>query len=333
MDGLYQSLKTEIDWTKAFALQFFHVHLLLYAKFLLKYEDQYMEHRQPIFDPRRSRFKRGHLKQITRDSCRIQEMKRAGDRLVQTAEAWMQIVEETFENGDQALSTQPPSVPASESMPRPSRPSIPKYHILGYCQEIRGCLSRLSNSLEHDLRFLGLGRDMEQTSDVQQLTVLATIFLPLSLGAAVLSMQTRFKELGPLLYDFIGVVAVLGACVIPFLLFFNLLKFATSQVLVEFDMRMQQESKELSKELSKAYPALKTSFQIFFWLGLILTGLVILVSFLVGMFKDVPLGGKILGYGLASCTFLAIVLPFPLWIILSFGRIMWDFLKVVHRNF
>ncbi|KAF2726854.1 hypothetical protein EJ04DRAFT_597080 [Polyplosphaeria fusca] len=44
-----------------------------------------------------------------------------------------------------------------------------------------------------------------QSFYVSILTVLAAVFLPLSLASAILSMSTRFQELGPLLYDFFGV--------------------------------------------------------------------------------------------------------------------------------
>ena len=39
---------------------------------------------------------------------------------------------------------------------------------------------------------------------ITRLTVVAALFLPLSLGAGILSMQTRFVDLHYLLYDFFG---------------------------------------------------------------------------------------------------------------------------------
>lgn len=52
---------------------------------------------------------------------------------------------------------------------------------------------------------------MKQATSVSQLTLLAAFFLPLSLSAAILSMQTRFMQLHLLLYDFLGVMLILGA--------------------------------------------------------------------------------------------------------------------------
>ncbi|KAF5610631.1 uncharacterized protein FSUBG_2892 [Fusarium subglutinans] len=75
---------------------------------------------------------------------------------------------------------------------------------------------------DHDLKYLELDRDINQTRGVQQLALLATIFLPLSLAAGVLSMQTRFKDLGTLLYDFFGVVVLLAAIVLIIMILLSL---------------------------------------------------------------------------------------------------------------
>jgi hypothetical protein len=49
-----------------------------------------------------------------------------------------------------------------------------------------------------------------QAENLSRLTILATCLLPLSISATVLSMQTRFADLGLLLYDLIGVTFLLG---------------------------------------------------------------------------------------------------------------------------
>lgn len=49
-----------------------------------------------------------------------------------------------------------------------------------------------------------------QAESLSRLTILATCFLPLSVSATVLSMQTRFAKLGFLLYDLVGVTFLLG---------------------------------------------------------------------------------------------------------------------------
>ncbi|GJC88377.1 hypothetical protein ColLi_11215 [Colletotrichum liriopes] len=304
---LYQPLRNPSNWKEVFTLQYLHANLLFYADFLLDYEENYKKKRQPLFDPRRSKFRQGHLKEITRYSSRVQEMGRRGDRLVQAVETLVEGIRQKLESdGASTLSSsrQPPSFPSFE------------LEIRGYCQEVKGCVSRLSTSLEHDLKFLSLGRDMEQTDSLQRLTVLATIFLPLSLAAAVLSMQTRFSDLGALLYDFFGVAVVLGAFVLPFILFLSFLKFTTGHMMVEIEMRLADEHDSTSPD----YVFLRNFLRIALWIGIPLLGLLIVVSFVIGMFQDVGLGGKTLGYGLAGFFLVAVLSPLPLWMMIRLCR-------------
>lgn len=132
-----------------------------------------------------------------------------------------------------------------------------------------------------------------------RLTILATIFLPLSLSAGILGMQSRFKNLGPLLYDFFGVVFILLTAVILTLLtiiFLGSVQEQTSRYLGE-------------RKVEFVYG--------FVWaitnLAVVVLGALVLSSFLVGMFKDVVLGAKILGFGFAA----AIGVPLLLYFLLS----------------
>src|SRR5207248_2743778 len=52
--------------------------------------------------------------------------------------------------------------------------------------------------------------NIQESEIVKRLTILAAVFLPLSLATGVLSMQTRFAHLGYLLYDLIGVFLLVG---------------------------------------------------------------------------------------------------------------------------
>lgn len=54
-------------------------------------------------------------------------------------------------------------------------------------------------------------RNVDGSLDVKRLAVFATIFLPLSLASSILAMTTRFADLGPLLYDFVGVSLIIGS--------------------------------------------------------------------------------------------------------------------------
>ncbi|KAK2732665.1 hypothetical protein CKAH01_19036 [Colletotrichum kahawae] len=262
-------------------LQYYHANLVLYARFIIDYEEMYVLEKQPMFDPRLSDFKPGHLKEITKYSCRINEFERAGQRIVEGIEHLLAIAREAV---------------ACENATASERPNFAdmELEIHGYCKETKGCLARLSGSLDHDMKFLGLRREMKQTSKVQQLTVLATIFLPLSLSAGVLSMQTRFKDLGALLYDFFGVTIILGVFVAPFLLFLKFLVLARDHILVNLDFEISQENKR--RRPRNSYLAMRQYLSVGLWILLSVLAMLVLVSFILGMFKNVYLGAKVLGF-------------------------------------
>ncbi|KAH9227333.1 hypothetical protein K456DRAFT_1765926 [Colletotrichum gloeosporioides 23] len=299
LNSAYRSIGNISNWRHVFTLRYIHANLVTYAGFLLEYEEIYKRTGQHLFDPRRSKFKQGHLKLITRQSSHIQKMGQISDRLRQAAEATISTVRATLASDEKP--TQPSGQEALSFQ-------LLELEIRGYCDELRGCITRLSTSLEHDLKFLGLNRDMEQADSVQQLTILATIFLPLSLAAAVLSMQTRFKDLGVLIYDFIGITVLLGALVVPFILFLSMLKFATGSVMVRLEMRMAERDDSKSHD----YLFLKKITRYMVAPGMVLWGALILASFLIGMFKNVKLGCMILGYGTAGMIgVVMIVSPIP----------------------
>ncbi|KAH7117442.1 hypothetical protein EDB81DRAFT_916252 [Dactylonectria macrodidyma] len=142
---------------------------------------------------------------------------------------------------------------------------------------------------------LSLFRDMSQLDNVQTLALLAAIFLPLSLSAGVLSMQSRFKDLGDLLYDFFGVVVLLGAIAALFLVAMFLFSSVS-----ELESRLWR---------YRRYKAFVRPVLLFTMACIALTfGAIVLTSFVVGMFKDVVLGAKILGYGLLVAIFGPIVI-------------------------
>ena len=126
---------------------------------------------------------------------------------------------------------------------------------------------------------------IEQANSVNRLTLLAAIFLPLSLAAAMLSMQTRFTDLGLLLYDFLGVIVILVALASLIALFTTHGRVCHDWILhrVYFALRA-----------FPTYPRRITKFWMFFWIS------ALLVSFLLGMLKNVTLGLKVLGYETAA---------------------------------
>jgi hypothetical protein len=131
----------------------------------------------------------------------------------------------------------------------------------------------------------------KQADSVNQLTLLAAFFLPLSLAAGVLSMQTRFYDLHLLLYDFVGVVIIV-ASIAAFLAALNrwgpsIYEIITVSTYGWYGLQWAPWTKQVVKVTP---PAL-------WWLAL-------LASFLVGMLKDVLFGLRILGYEAAGITVL-----------------------------
>ena len=84
------------------------------------------------------------------------------------------------------------------------------HEIRGLSAVLEKQASLISTRLDNRLRFLEIGRTLHESRRVQLLSLLAIIFLPLSLASSILSMQTRFVDLHYLLYDFFGVIFLLG---------------------------------------------------------------------------------------------------------------------------
>lgn len=311
LDHVYQVFESTSNWKVLSSLQYYHANLILYAEFLVAYEESYMNNKQPLFDPRRSEFKQGHLKEVTKTSCLIRDLKNAGERMLEAIEYLVEFTKEAA--AIQHTLSGPSTIPMAPGQAKFTQLQL---EIHGLCQQVRGCLSRLSTSLEHDIKFLGMRREMRQTNSVQRLTILATTFLPLSLSAGVLSMQTRFKDLGPLLYDFFGVVVLLGALVFPLLVFLNFQKIVTDHILVDLELRM-----------GSVYKSVRRVLFVYMWFGITILAITILVSFVLGMLKNVALGAKILGYGIAVCSF-----PMVLMILLVAEFILLRWLSKLRRR-
>jgi hypothetical protein len=219
LDEAYWPMRNRKNWEKVFILQYYHASMTLFADFMSKFTDSYVERRRTYFDPRKFQLREWLLKEITRDFGHCQQIKEVGHDLATTLESLIGIVKAVVPEGHGNFAELEPVLRA-------------------FCKDMVSRLDRLSHGMENDLKFLDLARNITQVNSVQRLTVLATIFLPMSLAAGVLSMQSRFKDLGVLLYDFVGVVVLLGAFAV--LLFFVMFFLA---------FMLEQESKLQSNEI------------------------------------------------------------------------------------
>lgn len=136
-----------------------------------------------------------------------------------------------------------------------------------------------------------------QADSLSRLSILATFLLPLSISATVLSMQTRFSDLGVLLYDLVGVTSLLGFISLTVYLF-------SKQIMASRKGRIVNKS----FGRTRLQPSL-----IFFPYAVILF---LTVSFLVGMFRGEIVGLKVLGFEAAGvfgyfviATLLGAILP------------------------
>ncbi|UPK92296.1 hypothetical protein LCI18_003231 [Fusarium solani-melongenae] len=291
LDAHYRPIRADQNWKQTFLLQFHHACLCSFSSFLATLVLQDRTGRDGNIDPAWAELRRWNLKEITKYSYECRSLREMNQELVSTTESLIDVVKSS------------PTV--AEDPQTAIKFMAIEADLRGYCREVKERLQKLSDGLEHDLKFMELARNVNQTRGVQQLTLLATIFLPLSLAAGVLSMQTRFKDLGNLLYDFFGVVMLLGAIVVIIFIVMT-----TIAVIKEAESRLTQYS--FYRE-DVRHIVIKLLI-----LGLFSYGSLILSSFLVGMFKDVALGAKVLGYGSAAAFGLVLLLLLPVLLMLSF---------------
>ncbi|KAK2047168.1 hypothetical protein LZ31DRAFT_160347 [Colletotrichum somersetense] len=267
LDNEYTGVQKPDNIRQVFMLQIYHAHLKAYAAFLEEFEASYTSPRKRLFfNPQYSQLRSWTMKAIISDSIIYNQLASSAKDITATCESLLEIV--TAMKGEPG-----------------SRLFWIAADIRGCCREVTARLAGMSEDLQHQLDLLNLSWNVNQSQNVKILTLLATVFLPLSLSAGILGMGTRFKDLGDLMYDFIGVVVLLGALVLVILLLFSFVAF-----LQELESRLRPHTWYwTSRQALKKLGAL-----IFTTLG----GLV-LVSFVIGMFKEVSLGGRILGYGLA----------------------------------
>lgn len=134
----------------------------------------------------------------------------------------------------------------------------------------------LAPRMEARLKFFEISRNIQESTSLWLLSLLAAIFLPLSLASSLLSMQTRLTELHYLLYDFFGVIVLFGSGALLIILVM----------------------KKVAKTNGSAHGVLKIK-------GInrivaVLAWATVVASFLVGMIIHVDLGLKILGIGVAA---------------------------------
>jgi ABC-type multidrug transport system fused ATPase/permease subunit len=284
LEASYCCWRRESNWRILLLLQYQHAMLNRFQEFLRRYRKEYADYRQHMFDARKSQLRQWGLNQLTNDSYQQRYVQRTGEEMIATLELLLELAAKSMEG--------------SSSVDAKHRASfgLLAVELQGACKDLTARFQAMADDLDHHLKFLDLSRNMRQADSVGMLTVLATIFLPMSLGASVLSMSTRFKDVGVLLYDLFGVVVLISVVIFVLMI----LLFVVSMV------------KELLEGMRFRPPRFVMTLVPFIFVPY---GALVLASFLVGMFKDVGLGAKILGIGTAVWPFSFYIVYIPVALI------------------
>ena len=204
-------------------------------------------------------------------------------------------------------------VPRSQEDTVPSNGNINRGQILmlqSICHQRLRSVQRSMKRLNREIEARDKVENIKDSTSVKRLTILATIFLPLSLSASILSMQTRFVDLQLKLYDFLGVFVIVGsAAVLTLFLVRAVLKLKSAGA-----FKMFSPANSWARARTSGYREDKWGYRLEsvlyakFWIS---CWAVMVASFIVGMLKNVILGLKVLGYGFAGALgFLLLIYPF-----------------------
>jgi hypothetical protein len=243
------------------------------ADFLQEFSSGYVSARKRDYDTQQSKLLTWHLNEMAADFELYRELLETGSSITENIESLLAVLAIT--DGEAEHSKQL---------------SVLGGELRACCRDVQAQLTKLSEDLKHRLKLLELRRNMSQSDHVERLTLLATVFLPMSLAAGILSMKSRFKDLGDVLYDFFGVVILLGyGAILLFtvMVVLGFVKEANSRLVWHGGF-----SRQVRRGLPWVWVAAASSF-----------AALVLVSFVVGMFKDVTLGASILFEG----TYIAVI--------------------------
>ncbi|OQV00480.1 hypothetical protein CLAIMM_05968 [Cladophialophora immunda] len=168
------------------------------------------------------------------------------------------------------------------------------------CYQRRKNVERSIEQLNRTFEAKSKALNIQESASVRRLTILATIFLPLSLSTSILSMQSRFKELHLKLYDLVGVFVIIGTVAVIILLLVRAITDIASSAIFR---DLSNPNRIWARHEKSIWGLLSVLGRIWF----ASTWAVLMVSFLFGMLKDVMLGVKILGFGFVGLLGYAIL--------------------------
>ncbi|KAF2492991.1 hypothetical protein BU16DRAFT_95659 [Lophium mytilinum] len=178
-------------------------------------------------------------------------------------------------------------------------------------QRVLNCerrIERINRTIETQNKLLNI----RESTSVKRLTILAALFLPASLASSFLSMSTRFKNLGPLLYDWLGVLVIISSATIVLNFGVRAILYAKAKIsrAIWSPWAGWTVGRKFERPVSKLASRIFVVMQLLVYLAV--WG-IILACFALGMFRDFKLGGRVLGYGIAGIA--AFILFFPLIVV------------------
>jgi hypothetical protein len=172
------------------------------------------------------------------------------------------------------------------------------------CTDVSNMANSISKRLDQRFRLLELQRQTHEATSLRRISLWAGIFLPLSLASSLLSMQTRAMDLHWLVFDWVGLAAVIatfsaGLICVP------RIGSRLSIALQSFPIWMQA----------------RNMAQIVTYIIGVIVAILVLSSFLVGMTTDTDLGLRMLGYGFAAI--LGLILVVAILVLCARAAVRW----------
>ena len=164
----------------------------------------------------------------------------------------------------------------------------------------------LNNDAKRQLEEIERETNATSEQSLKRLTIMAGLFLPLSLASAILSMTTRVRALGAILWDWVGLAVVIVTLVLfgyTFIAFWNPYKFDPGDKYMT--RKLDRYIRGIAKKAAKIVGEDSDHFLSFvprtiYKTAPILLLLVACACSLVGMFTSVATGAEALGYGTAG---------------------------------
>ena len=165
-------------------------------------------------------------------------------------------------------------------------------------------IDRINRTIETKNRLFNI----HEATSVKQLTILAALFLPASLASSFLSMSQRFRDLGPLLYDWFGTFIFVGSASVAIFLLLRAALYVKGKLPKSWwsPREVWTLTRLVETGRHKFGPRVLVLIQVVVLLGLWGS---VLACVTLGMFYNLGLGGRVLGYGVAgSAAFFVLTL-------------------------